>query len=185
MKTFIAAVMACLFFQFQPVVAQAANLVANVDITRQTMTVSQNGIVRYQWKVSTGRSGFGTPTGNYKAKWLSKNHRSRKYNNAPMPYAVFFKGGYAIHGTFETKRLGRPASHGCVRLDPRTAAFPRREAPRPSFSVVSGRGVEPVEIRHGDVPVVFDRDDAELAQLGHLSADGLDRQSEEIADIGA
>ncbi|CAN7479760.1 L,D-transpeptidase [Rhizobium sp. LjRoot30] len=122
MKKFIAAVMACLFFQFQPVVAQAANLVANVDITRQTMTVSQNGIVRYRWKVSTGRSGFGTPTGNYKAKWLSKNHRSRKYNNAPMPYAVFFKGGYAIHGTNETKRLGRPASHGCVRLDPRNAA---------------------------------------------------------------
>ena len=33
-----------------------------------------------------------------------------------MPYAVFFTGGYAVHATEYTKRLGTPASHGCVRL---------------------------------------------------------------------
>lgn len=38
-----------------------------------------------------------------------------------MPHAVFFHGGYAIHGTLEVKRLGRPVSHGCVRLAPRNA----------------------------------------------------------------
>lgn len=100
----------------------AANLVAKIDISTQTMVVSQNGSVKYRWKVSTGRSGYGTPSGSWSAKWLSKNHRSRKYNNAPMPYAVFFNGGYAVHGTNDLKRLGRPASHGCVRLDPKHAA---------------------------------------------------------------
>jgi lipoprotein-anchoring transpeptidase ErfK/SrfK len=39
-----------------------------------------------------------------------------------MPYAVFFNGGYAIHATYDIKRLGRPASHGCVRLHPNNAA---------------------------------------------------------------
>jgi lipoprotein-anchoring transpeptidase ErfK/SrfK len=41
---------------------------------------------------------------------------SRKYDNSPMPYSVFFRGGYAVHGTSYVKQLGRPASHGCVRL---------------------------------------------------------------------
>jgi len=39
-----------------------------------------------------------------------------------MPYSVFFRGGYAIHGTGYVKSLGRPVSHGCVRLHPRNAA---------------------------------------------------------------
>lgn len=102
---------------------QAANLVAKVDISTQTMVVSQNGAVKYRWKVSTGRGSYRTPTGSWSAKWLSKNHRSRKYNNAPMPYAVFYNGGYAVHGTNDLKRLGRPASHGCVRLNPKHAAL--------------------------------------------------------------
>lgn len=100
----------------------AAGLVASIDLSSQTMVVSQNGVVKYRWKVSTGRRGYGTPTGSYTAKWLSRHHRSRKYNNAPMPYAVFFRGGYAVHGTYEIKNLGRPASHGCVRLHPDNAA---------------------------------------------------------------
>jgi lipoprotein-anchoring transpeptidase ErfK/SrfK len=102
--------------------ASAASLTARIDLSSQTMTVSQNGVVRYTWKVSSGRKGYGTPTGSWSAKWLSRNHRSRKYNNAPMPHSVFFHGGYAIHGTYEVKRLGRPASHGCIRLAPQNAA---------------------------------------------------------------
>jgi lipoprotein-anchoring transpeptidase ErfK/SrfK len=122
MKTFMAAAAACLLLQFTPVTASAANLIAKVSLGSQTMTVTQNGFVRYRWKVSTARNGYVTPTGSWSAKWLSLNHRSRKYDNAPMPYAVFFNGGYAVHATFDLKRLGRPASHGCVRLHPDNAA---------------------------------------------------------------
>ena len=122
MKTFMAAAAACLLLQLIPATASAANLVAKVSLGSQTMTVTENGFVKYRWKVSTARRGYVTPTGAWSAKWLSLNHRSRKYDNAPMPYAVFFNGGYAVHATFDLKRLGRPASHGCVRLHPDNAA---------------------------------------------------------------
>ena len=122
MRTLLATAVAFLLVLFQTQTALSANLVAKVNLSSQTMTVTQNGVVKHRWRVSTGRKGFNTPTGSWSAKWVSRNHRSRKYNNAPMPFAVFFKGGYAVHATYETKRLGRPASHGCVRLHPDNAA---------------------------------------------------------------
>lgn len=104
-----------------PAMAQAATLVAKVDISSQTMTVTHRGQVKYRWKVSTARAGKVTPAGSWSAKWLSKNHRSSRYNNAPMPYSIFYNGHYAVHGTDQISRLGRPASAGCVRLHPDNA----------------------------------------------------------------
>lgn len=103
--------------------ADAASVVAKVDVSSQRMRVYVNGNLRHVWKVSTGRGRFHTPRGSYSTKWLSRHHRSRKYNNAPMPYAIFFRGGYAVHATYQTRALGRPASHGCVRLAPRNASI--------------------------------------------------------------
>jgi lipoprotein-anchoring transpeptidase ErfK/SrfK len=122
MRRIVVALLAFLFIQIHLPSAFAANLIANISLSSQTMTVSQNGIVRHRWKVSTARKGYVTPQGSWSAKWLSKNHRSRKYDDAPMPFAVFFNGGYAVHATFDLKRLGRPASHGCIRLHPENAA---------------------------------------------------------------
>ncbi len=119
---FLAGLLALLLAPLSSASVFAANLIAKVDISTQTMVVSHNGKVKYKWPVSTGRKGYSTPTGTYSAKWLSRHHRSRKYNNAPMPYAVFYHRGYAVHATYDTKRLGRPASHGCVRLAPENAA---------------------------------------------------------------
>ena len=96
-------------------------VVARVDLSDQTMTVYVEEKLSYVFKVSTGRRGYGTPTGRWAAQWLSPRHRSKKYHNAPMPWSVFFHGGYAVHGTTEVRRLGRPASHGCVRLQPANA----------------------------------------------------------------
>ena len=106
----------------QPSAAVAAKVVATVDLSSQTMTVSQGGVVRYRWPVSTARRGKVTPTGSWSAKWLSRNHRSSRYNNAPMPYSIFYTGNYAVHGTNQVSRLGRPASAGCIRLHPSNAA---------------------------------------------------------------
>ena len=122
MRTLFATAVAFLLVLFETEAAFSANLVAQVSLSSQTMIVTQNGVVKHRWSVSTGRKGYGTPTGSWSAKWASRDHRSRKYNNAPMPFAIFFKGGYAVHATYETKRLGRPASHGCVRLSPNNAA---------------------------------------------------------------
>ncbi|BBU58102.1 MULTISPECIES: L,D-transpeptidase [Mameliella] len=122
MKRFFAAALAAALLCFSPLMAAAAPLVAKVDVSTQTMTVIYNGKVEYRWPVSTARAGKHTPRGQWNAYWLSKYHRSSIYNNAPMPFAIFFNGDYAIHGTDQISRLGRPASAGCVRLHPEHAA---------------------------------------------------------------
>jgi lipoprotein-anchoring transpeptidase ErfK/SrfK len=94
----------------------------HVDISSQAMSVRVNGWHHASWRVSTGREGFYTPRGSYSVKRMAKVYYSKKYDNAPMPNSVFFHGGFAIHGTNQVSRLGRPASHGCVRLAPGNAA---------------------------------------------------------------
>lgn len=96
-------------------------LTASVDLSRQTMTVSVNGEPRYTWAISSGTAQFPTPTGNFRPEWTSKMWYSRKYDNAPMPHAVFINGGVAVHGTSHVRSLGAPASHGCIRLAPGNA----------------------------------------------------------------
>jgi lipoprotein-anchoring transpeptidase ErfK/SrfK len=98
-----------------------AGVVARIDIAKQTMTVSENGSVLYSWKVSTGRGRYHTPRGTFRPIRMHKMWYSRKYQNSPMPHSIFFYGGYAIHGTDAVGNLGRPASHGCVRLHPTNA----------------------------------------------------------------
>jgi lipoprotein-anchoring transpeptidase ErfK/SrfK len=97
--------------------------VVQIDKSSQQMTVSVDGAIRYHWPVSTGRNGYGTPSGVFHPQTMARSWFSRKYYNSPMPHAIFFHGGYAIHGTYEISRLGGPASHGCVRLDPGNAAI--------------------------------------------------------------
>jgi lipoprotein-anchoring transpeptidase ErfK/SrfK len=96
-------------------------LVARVDLSDQLMYVYLDERLVHTFPISSGRGSYGTPTGRWNAYWLSPKHRSRKYNNAPMPWAVFFHGGYAVHGTTDLRNLGRPASHGCIRLHPDNA----------------------------------------------------------------
>lgn len=105
-----------------PASAGTAAVVARIDLSRQTMTVSVNGMPQYSWPVSTARRGYVTPTGAYRPQRMYRSYFSRKYYNSPMPYSIFFNGGYAIHGSYEVSRLGAPASHGCVRLHPSNAA---------------------------------------------------------------
>jgi lipoprotein-anchoring transpeptidase ErfK/SrfK len=93
-----------------------------INISEQSMSIDVNGFNYANWKVSTARNGYYTPRGTYGVKRMAKEYYSQKYDNAPMPYSVFFKGGYAIHGTGFVRSLGRPASHGCVRLHPQNAA---------------------------------------------------------------
>lgn len=119
MKYFLITVM--LMFGVVSTPSHAARIEARVDISQQKMRVYQNGRLKYTWAVSTARKGKVTPTGTWRAKWLSKNHKSSRYNNAPMPYSIFYSGNFAIHGTNQIRRLGRPASAGCVRLHPENA----------------------------------------------------------------
>ncbi|MFD2182205.1 L,D-transpeptidase [Rhodoplanes azumiensis] len=125
-----------------PLSAAQAALLVRIDKSTQTMSVVVDGSPRYSWPVSTGRAGFGTPSGTYSPQRLHRTYFSKKYYNSPMPYSIFFHGGYAIHGSYEIARLGGPASHGCVRLHPSNAAtlfsLVKQHGPGATRIVVSG-----------------------------------------------
>lgn len=88
----------------------------DIDLTRQLMTVAEHGAPLHTWQISSARYGYRTPTGTFQPTWMAKMWYSRQYDLAPMPHAIFFHKGVAIHGTYATRALGNPASHGCVRL---------------------------------------------------------------------
>lgn len=102
--------------------AAEANVRVHIDKSSQTMNVWVNGSHHGSWAVSTGRRGYGTPGGSFRPQRLERRWYSTKYRGAAMHNAIFFHGGYAIHATSEVGSLGRPASHGCVRLHPSHAA---------------------------------------------------------------
>jgi lipoprotein-anchoring transpeptidase ErfK/SrfK len=100
-----------------------AVVLININKTKQEMTVFLDGIEKYDWPVSTGRAGYSTPSGTYTATSMNEIWHSKQWDNSPMPHSIFFiKDGHAIHGSYEVKNLGKPASHGCVRISPENAA---------------------------------------------------------------
>jgi len=100
-----------------------AEILITVDKSAQRMTVARDGEALYTWPVSTGRSGYATPSGSFTPFRMEADHYSKEWDDAPMPHSIFFtKIGHAIHGSYDTKKLGTPASHGCVRLSPAHAA---------------------------------------------------------------
>lgn len=101
--------------------AAEAKVDVRVDIAAQRMSVTTDDGEVHNWAISSGRKGFRSPNGVYRPTRLARSWYSRKYGGA-MPYSVFFRGGYAIHGTTAVGALGRPASHGCIRLHPANAA---------------------------------------------------------------
>ena len=101
----------------------SAKVLIAVDEDTQQMSVSIDGVQTYLWPVSTGKSGYETPTGDFAPNRMEKDHFSKEWDDAPMPHSIFFTDrGHAIHGSRETRRLGHTASRGCVRLSTANAA---------------------------------------------------------------
>lgn len=121
--------------------AAEAKVRITVDLDSQTMHVEAKDKV-FDWKVSSGKSGYETPPGKYKVLWMDKDHHSDEYDQAPMPNAIFFSPGFAIHG-FGKSPWGHPASHGCVRLPVAKSAV--------LFSLVKAEGGAEIEVV-GDTP---------------------------------
>lgn len=116
----------------------SASVVAKISLSAQRADISVDGAKTYSWPVSTARRGYVTPTGAFRPTRTARMWYSRKYDMSPMPHSVFFYGGYAIHGTGYVRSLGRPASHGCVRLAPaHAAAF---------YNLVKERGMQNARI---------------------------------------
>ena len=156
MKRFIIAALAFIGLASATSVPAQARVQVSIDLSAQRMVVqSSNG--SYVWPISSARSGFSTPRGSYAPTSLQRMHYSHKYHMSPMPYSIFFRGGYAIHGTSATGQLGRPASHGCVRLSPGNAAalytMVQREGARisingspPGGSMIASRHTHPTNV---------------------------------------
>jgi hypothetical protein len=141
--------MRCVGLILLAVLASCGSALADVNIvvskSQQQMVVSVDGGPVYRWPVSTGRSGSNTPSGNFSAIRLERVYYSKKYDDAPMPNSIFFYGGYAIHGTFEERKLGNAVSHGCVRLARANAAV--------LYAAVRAHGMGRTHIRIIDGPV--------------------------------
>jgi len=122
-KLIVAALSAVLSLALLAAAASAqAGVLVEVSRANQTMDVIVDGEHAYRWQVSTGRSGWGTPPGTFHPQFMAARWFSRVFYNAPMPHSIFYSGPFAIHGTVDVARLGRPASHGCIRLAPANAA---------------------------------------------------------------
>ncbi|MDH4982823.1 L,D-transpeptidase [Hyphomicrobium sp. D-2] len=120
-------------------------LFASIDLSKQTMTVSDKNGVIASWKISSGRHGHLTPTGTHTPHYTARMHYSKQYYNSPMPYSVFFNRGIAVHGTNDLRNLGRPASHGCIRSHPKNAKV--------FYDLVQKHGREMTRVTvHGKVP---------------------------------
>ena len=134
--------------------AARADVFIRVDKSAQIMTVTVDGAQRYAWPVSTGMADYDTPDGEFQAFRFERDHFSREWDDAPMPYSIFFtQEGHAIHGSFDVKHLGRPASHGCVRLLKANAAV--------LFALVKEQGLKNTKVAlTGEIPdnVVARRD---------------------------
>lgn len=122
MSRFFVMCFALVVATFSFVATTSAEVFITVVKSEQRMYV-ETPVDDYIWLVSTGRKGYSTPTGMFQPYLLKDMHYSSKYENAPMPNSIFFHGGYAIHATYDLKRLGRPASHGCIRLSPQDAQW--------------------------------------------------------------
>jgi L,D-transpeptidase catalytic domain len=156
--TIALAVIAVLFGGLAPA---EAGIVVTVDKTAQRLSVTVDGMQRYEWPVSTARWGYRTPNGSYKPQRLERKWFSRKYDWSPMPYSIFFDGGYAIHGSYEISHLGRPASHGCIRLHPENAAL--------LFALVKEHVGDTTIVVTGERPQPAARSEARRARRGEDS----------------
>ncbi len=105
---------------------------AQIVKSEQKLYLYVNGVLQARWDVSTGDENHETPLlnqhpdGRIYDAYTSKKFPGGDYNGlGKMPYAVFIKGGFAVHGTGKPNwpKLGKKASHGCVRVHPDNALY--------------------------------------------------------------
>jgi L,D-transpeptidase-like protein len=153
-----------------------AEIVIAIDKSIQRMAVMVDGREQHVWKVSTGTGG-GPKSGTYRPQRLEKSWFSRKYGMSPMPHAIFFDEGYAIHGTIYVSRLGNRASHGCVRLHPSNAAT--------LFGLVRSRGMAntTIVVRHAGWPAIAKKPDPEAPVKASLPPASLPKLASPAAVV--
>lgn len=136
-------------YLWHPEVAPQGPLVAVVSLDEQRLYVYRNGVAIGYSTISSGRRGHETPTGVFTILEKDRDHRSNKYDDAPMPYMERLTwDGVAMHGG---TLPGYPASHGCVRLPHDFAERLYAITRRGDTVVVAGGKAAPVAIVHPSV----------------------------------
>lgn len=161
---------------FGSAAAARAEVLVNISKSQQRLEVIVDGMEAYRWPVSTGRRGHETPLGRFRPHDIERHWYSRQYSRTPMPWAVFFHRGYAVHGTMESYNLGRPASHGCVRLRPDNAAI--------LFSLVRRHGMAntKVVVMKGPLPPAPQGVPMAEASPAPVTSDGVNAFAKAIGD---
>jgi hypothetical protein len=156
--------------------AARADILITINKTTQQMAVLEDSALLYQWPVSTGAPGYDTPSGEFKPFRMERDHFSREWDDAPMPNSIFFtREGHAIHGSGHLKAIGTPASHGCVRLEPKNAAI--------LFDLVKQEGMSRTRVElTGETP---DKTDAPVAQRNRASGTVIARDEDDPEFSGA
>jgi hypothetical protein len=128
---------------WKPEIAPDGPVLVYVDLGRQRATVYRNGVRIGVSTVSSGKDGYDTPTGVFTILEKDKDHRSRTYDDAPMPYQqrLTWKG-VALHAG---NLPGFPASHGCVRLPMEFAKKLFAVTPMGGTVVIAGGHEDPVK----------------------------------------
>ncbi|MES2136646.1 MAG: L,D-transpeptidase family protein [Pseudomonadota bacterium] len=125
-----------------PQIARSGPVLVYVDLGRQRATVYRNGVRIGVSTISSGKDGYETPTGVFTILEKDKDHRSRTYDDAKMPYQqrLTWKG-VALHAG---NLPGFPASHGCVRLPMEFARKLFEVTPMGGTVVIAGGHEDPV-----------------------------------------
>ena len=101
-------------FHWAQSIPAEGDVAITIDIANQIAFVFKGSQLIGVTNVSTGKKGHPTPLGFWTINWKRPMYRSRKYDNAPMPFMQNIDDkGIAIHGGVTP---GYPASHGCIRL---------------------------------------------------------------------
>ncbi|HVJ17245.1 MAG TPA: L,D-transpeptidase [Polyangiaceae bacterium] len=108
----------------------------DISILNQTLTLWEGDRPVYVTLVSTGRDGLGepgktlsTPTGQYRVyqkhvtTTMDSEVADHEFELRDVPWVMYFKGGYALHGAYWHDDFGRSRSHGCVNLAPIDARY--------------------------------------------------------------
>ena len=128
---------------WKPEIAPKGPILVYVDLSRQLATVYRNGVRIGVSTISSGRPGYETPTGVFTILEKNKQHISRKYNDAPMPYQERLTwGGVALHAG---GLPGYPESHGCVHLPLAFSKILFDAMPMGGTVVIAGGHEDPVK----------------------------------------
>jgi hypothetical protein len=158
-------------YWWRPDLSPRGPVVVLVSLPQQTMHVYRNGILIGRTSVSSGTKGHDTPPGVFNILEKKETHRSKKYDNAPMPYMQRLTWtGIAMHSG---QLPGYAASHGCIRL-PYDFSVLLYDATAKGGTVVVGDGKTPQPYLASNPGLMLAPKDFTPAMLHSLAANEYD-----------